>query len=155
MVTIEDATLDDIPRMTELLAVLFEQEEDFVPNPEKQRGGLRMLLNQPASGRVFVARSDGDIVGMVALLFTVSTVEGGRVAWLEDVVVAPELRGAGVGSKLVRHVLAFARQNGVKRINLLTDQVNTGAQRFYKQLGFQRSEMALYRWHSNRHAERS
>ncbi|MGB8463761.1 MAG: hypothetical protein WCE49_02335, partial [Terrimicrobiaceae bacterium] len=54
---IEPVALDDLPELTELLFELFSQEADFVPNREKEMRGLRLLLEQPSRGRVFVLRS--------------------------------------------------------------------------------------------------
>ena len=87
MEQIEQATADDIPQLAELLAMLFTQEADFRPDREKQMRGLRLIVDAPDRGRVFLARIDGQIVGMVSLLFTVSTAEGAAACWLEDLVV--------------------------------------------------------------------
>ena len=76
---VEPATLDDLPELTELLFELFSQEGDFIPNREKEMRGLRLLLEQPSRGRVFVLRSPIKIVGMINLLITISTAEGGFV----------------------------------------------------------------------------
>jgi len=51
---IEPATLDDLPELTELLRDLFLQEADFQPDREKQMRGLRLILEQPSRGRIFV-----------------------------------------------------------------------------------------------------
>ncbi len=58
---------------------------------------------------------------MVTILFTVSAAEGGRAAWLEDMLVHPDRRGQGIGWQLLSHALAEARIAGCTRITLLTD----------------------------------
>src|SRR5262245_40211256 len=78
METIEQATVEDIPELVELLTILFAQEADFTPDPRKQARGLKLIIDNPAVGAIFVTRDKGTIVGMVSLLFTVSTAEGGR-----------------------------------------------------------------------------
>ena len=78
---------------------------------------------------------------MVNLLYTVSTALGDRVALLEDMVVSPNVRGSGVGSRLMEHAIQFARLNGCKRITVLTDRENESAQRFYQKHGFGFSAM--------------
>jgi len=147
MEQIEPATLGDIPALADLLAVLFTQEADFRPNREKQERGLRLIIESPDVGVIFTAREGGEIVGMVSLLFTVSTAEGGRACWLEDMVVRPDLRCGGLGSRLLQTVIDYARSNGFARITLLTDQVNEGAIRFYGRHGFKPSEMKTLRLH--------
>jgi GNAT superfamily N-acetyltransferase len=145
MVTIEPASSEDIPHIAELLSALFMQEADFRPDSAKQVRGLQLIIEQPHVGRIFVARESGSIVGMVNLLFTVSTAEGGLVVLLEDLVVQPAHRGKGVGSALLRHAIDFAKANGFARITLLTDRVNEAAMRFYARHGFQLSAMVPMR----------
>lgn len=138
---ISPATPRDIAALCELLHVLFSQEAEFVPDGEAQSRGLALIIGNPETGRVLVARQGAEIVGMVSLLYTVSTALGARVALLEDMVVAPGSRGAGVGSQLLRHAIESARQDGCKRITLLTDRSNDAAQRFYHRYGFAPSSM--------------
>jgi GNAT superfamily N-acetyltransferase len=135
----------EIPRLTELLGELFRQERDFHPDPRRQSAGLRLILGDAKRGHVFVARVDGKVVGMVGLLYTVSTAEGGRVAWLEDFILDPEWRGKGIGTKLLRHVILYARQRHFKRIALLTDWNNLKAARIYQREGFCGSKMIPFR----------
>ncbi len=145
MQQIEQATVEDIPQLGELLAILFTQEADFTPDRARQERGLRLIIEQPEVGRIFCLRVGGRVVGMVSLLFTVSTAEGGRAAWLEDMVVHPTLRGQGLGERLLRHVIAEARALGCSRITLLTDSTNSSAMRFYERAGFVRSQMVPFR----------
>lgn len=138
---ISPATSSDIAALCELLHVLFSQEAEFVPDHGAQRRGLARIIGDPAIGRVLVARQGDEIVAMVSLLYTVSTALGARVALLEDMVVAPSSRGAGVGSRLLQNAIELARLDGCKRITLLTDRINGSAQRFYQRHGFALSPM--------------
>src|SRR2546430_13696535 len=72
-VVIEPATEADLDELSAMLGELFAQESDFRPDKEKQLRGLRLIFEQPSRGRVFVLRRDGAIVGMINLLFTIST----------------------------------------------------------------------------------
>jgi GNAT superfamily N-acetyltransferase len=138
---VEPATDGDIPALCELLALLFAQEAEFAPDASAQRRGLAGIIGDPRIGSILVAREDGAAVGMVNLLFTVSTALGERVALLEDMVVAPAARGRGVGAELLAHAIAHARARGCRRITLLTDGANEAAQRFYARHGFAASGM--------------
>jgi ribosomal protein S18 acetylase RimI-like enzyme len=141
MERIEPATGNDIPQLADLLTILFTQEVDFSPAREKQMRGLRLIIDDPSRGRIFVARVNGEIVGMVSLLFTVSTAEGAPACWLEDMVVRPDQRGNGLGARLLETGVSYAKANGFTRITLLTDRTNEGAIRFYQRHGFRLSEM--------------
>lgn len=138
---IEQATLEDLPQLTDLLFDLFTQEADFIPNRAKQMRGLRLILEQPNRGRIFVLRQNGTIFGMINLLFTISTAEGGFVIVLEDVIVHGEYRGRGFGDKLLHHAIEYAKKKDFARITLLTDRMNADGQRFFKNHGFVESKM--------------
>ncbi|MCA9392841.1 MAG: GNAT family N-acetyltransferase [Candidatus Omnitrophica bacterium] len=140
-----NASDSDIPELCRLLDILFSQEEEFAPNAEAQRKGLLKIMENPEIGHIMIARMDNKIVGMVNVLFTVSTALGERVAILEDMVILPETRGNGIGSKLLESAIQVAHINGCRRITLLTDQTNTSAQRFYLKHGFKLSTMVPFR----------
>lgn len=135
----------DLPAMVGLLAELFSIESDFAPDAAKQERALRMILAQPDRGRLFCARADGRTVGMANVLLTISTAEGGPVAILEDVIVAPDWRGRGLGERLTRYVLDWAAREGLARVTLLADRDNVRAHAFYERLGFHRSAMIVFR----------
>jgi len=141
---IRAAESEDIPRLAELLAILFAQEADFAPDRERQSRGLAAIVGNPDLGRIFCAVDAGQIVGMVSILFTVSTAEGGRAAWLEDMIVDPDWRGQGAG-RLLEHALQQARAAGCLRVSLLTDRTNSAAMRFYRRAGFEPSQMTPFR----------
>ncbi|MDP3743534.1 MAG: GNAT family N-acetyltransferase [Methylotenera sp.] len=142
---IELATVADIPELATLLSVLFSQELEFQPDVEAQCLGLANIISNPEIGEILTIRTHDSIVGMINLLYTVSTALGARVALLEDMVVLPQFRGAGVGSKLLQAAIARARVSGCKRITLLTDGDNEAAQKFYSNHGFTASRMVPFR----------
>ena len=142
---IEMATTSDIPTLCTLLDYLFSQEIEFKSNHETQSRGLEMILNNNNIGNIFVAKKNKTIVGMVILLYTVSTALGEQVVLLEDMVVSPNERELGIGSKLLDHAVKYATEKGCKRITLLTDKMNIRAQKFYKQHKFNRSSMIPFR----------
>ncbi len=139
------AVAEDIPELCLLLEQLFTQEGEFEPDHLAQERGLAAVINSQEIGDILVARHSGEVIGMVNILYTISTALGGRVGILEDMVVLPNWRGSGVGSKLLGHAIESARNSGCKRITLLTDSDNDGAQRFYQRHGFSRSSMVVFR----------
>ncbi len=138
---ISSASAADIPALCGMLGLLFTQEAEFSPDREAQARGLGLILATPELGTILVAREAGAIIGMVSLLFTVSTALGSRVALLEDMVVAPDHRGKGIGSCLLEAAIDHAHNTGCGRITLLTDRVNARAQSFYRRHGFELSPM--------------
>jgi GNAT superfamily N-acetyltransferase len=142
---IDFATADDLPDLADLLAELFALESDFAPDRARQLAGLRLILEQPALGRLFVLRVAGRVAGMANALVTVSTAEGGRVLLLEDVIISGRHRGSGLGRRLVEHVFEWARGQGMTRVTLLADRANAPALAFYERLGFGPSAMRVLR----------
>jgi len=135
----------DVPQLVELLGILFTQEAELNPDPEKQRRALEIILAQPARARIYVARDGDAVVAMAALHFTTSTAEGGKVAWFEDCIVRPEHRRKGIGKDLLEFVIAQARAEGALRVMLLTDGDNASAQALYRKSGFADSSMLAMR----------
>jgi len=143
---VEPATIEDLPALTELLRDFFASSEDFSPDQVLQERGLRLILEQPNRGRIFVARNKDKIFGMVNLLFTISTARGGFVILLEDVVMHPDHRGQGYGAMLLKYVVAFAKKKNFKRITLLTDRLSERSQHFFQKQGFEHSHMIPMRY---------
>ncbi len=142
---VSPATREDIPRLCELLAILFAQEAEFTPDPARQTQGLEAIIGDPAIGQILVLREGGRIVGMVNVLFTVSTFLGAKAALLEDMIVHPDHRGKGAGTALVQAARQCAHERGCRRITLLTDGANAQARSFYEKMGFVASPMMPYR----------
>jgi GNAT superfamily N-acetyltransferase len=140
-VVIEPAISEDLDDLSTLLGELFSQESDFRPDKAKQLRGLRLIFEQPNRGRVFVLRRDRVIVGMINLLFTISTAEGGFVILLEDLVIHKDYRDEGYGSMLLEYAINFARQKNFRRITLLTDRPEIRSQNFFRRHGFVESHM--------------
>lgn len=138
---VEPATIEDLPGLTDLVMELFALSDDFTPDHDAQERGLALILEQPSRGRIFVVRNDTRIIGMVNLLFTISTAMGGFVILMEDVIVHPAHRGQGYGTMLLDKVIEFAKQKDFKRITLLTDRISAESQNFFKKNGFEYSNM--------------
>jgi GNAT superfamily N-acetyltransferase len=150
---VEPATIEDLPLLTELLMDLFSQESDFRPDYNNQMRGLRLILEQPNRGRIFVLRSANRIIGMINLLITISTAEGGFVILLEDLIIHQNFRGQGMGGELLRYALDYARQKDFLRITLLTDRMSEESFKFFEKFGFVRSDMVPMRLYLGSAAE--
>ncbi len=143
--TIKLANISDIPDLCNLLYYLFEQEADFTPDEEKQTKGLSLILENENYGHILIAKKDDVAIGMVCILYTVSTALGSKVAIIEDVIVHPHCRNSGIGSELIDSACEFAREQGCARATLLTDIDNENAHRFYMRHGFNKSTMVPFR----------
>jgi ribosomal protein S18 acetylase RimI-like enzyme len=85
-----------------------------------------------AKGHAFViARSDGELIGTGALLI----LEDG-VGQMVRVSVSRSYRRGGIGAAIARHLLDVARQRGLRRVQVETNNDWYDAIRLYERLGF-------------------
>lgn len=134
--TLQRATKEDIPFLCHLLGELFTKESDFKKDYEKQERALHLIIADEKIGHILVAKEDGKTLGMVSLLYTVSTALGAKVAMLEDMVVTNKEHNRGIGSALLSFAIEFASKQGYQRITLLSDDDNTKAHAFYERHSF-------------------
>jgi len=88
-------------------------------------------------GELLVALIDGEVVGMCQIIvFRHFQHSAGRCAELESVYVRGDLRGRGVGARLIEHAERFARERGCYRVQLTSRDERHDAHRFYESNGY-------------------
>ncbi len=146
---IRPATRSDINAMVELLHRLFTIEADFDFSAERQQRGLELLLAAPAAA-VMVAEKEGAVVGMATAQLVISTAEGGPSLLLEDLVVVPTRQNQGIGTELLIALDEWGCALGADRMQLLADRTNLPALNFYRQKGWQETQLICLRKYSNK-----
>ena len=105
----------------------------------------RRLLGQEDNMMALIARDDkGQALGIAALVFHRSTWSRTWYCYLEDLFVAPEARGGGVGRALIEATYAEADKRGVNRTYWATQDDNATARKLYDRIG-QLTEFVQYR----------
>lgn len=145
MINISTATTKDLHSLCDLLLLLMQQEADFTPNTPAHLKGLRMVIEHPQMGCILKAEKDGQVIGMIGLLYSISTAIGAKTVTFEDFILSPEYRGKGYGQELFSAALKKAKEEQCHRVTLLTDKDNVSAQRFYNRNGLSTSAMIPFR----------
>jgi ribosomal protein S18 acetylase RimI-like enzyme len=142
MILIRTAKPDDVPQLVALLKALFAIEADFYFDPDKQARGLQSLLKSDKAC-ILVAESSDDkkLRGMCSIQTLISTAEGGPVGLLEDLIVAADFRNLGIGKKLLSEAVYWAERQGLKRLQLLADNNNSPALKFYGGQNWQSTQL--------------
>ena len=125
--------VNEIPEHLGVESVDFQIEIRSEPSPEwlAVQGDHqleRIMRNYPA--RYAQVKSEGKIVGI------------GRIATYEKwslatrVFVDPEFRGKGIGTLLMRTLMAAAKEDGATKVGLQVDSENGAGLALYKSMGF-------------------
>lgn len=139
--TIRKAVPGDVKTLIKLLQILFSIETDFQFDESKQGRGLQLMIAAPGRRCIMVAEADGQVIGMCSAQLLISTAAGGTVALVEDMVVAGEYRGRGIGKHLLSAIEDWAVQQGAERLELLADRANTPALNFYEKMKWRQTHL--------------
>jgi aminoglycoside 6'-N-acetyltransferase len=145
--TIRPATPEDEPALTELQRTSaihhasIDPKRWRAPTPEDSAASRRYWHTRQPRDQGLVAEADGTLVGMIELwLRRPADIRGARIPKLDadlGIVVAPDWRGRGIGTALLRSAEDWARSQGAERMILDLSSANTGALRLYERLGYE------------------
>jgi ribosomal protein S18 acetylase RimI-like enzyme len=128
-----------------LIAPLFDSYRQFygvAPDPQAAAAFIRDRL-QAKESIIFLAEAGAEgarePVGFVQLFPSFSSVAACRIWVLNDLFVAPDARGQGVGRALMEAARQHAVQSGAKRLTLETMAENRAAWSLYEDLGYVRN----------------
>ena len=105
---------------------------EFVGTQEQLR---EALFGERPVAEAALAEQDGEPVGFVLWYTTFSTFQCLPGAWVEDLFVRPDRRGAGAGRELLAYVARVAVERGYGRVELAALDWNEPALGFYRTLG--------------------
>lgn len=128
--TAKPTDMKEVLGLIQELAV-FENEPDAVEITEEDliRDGF-----EGDSFKCFVAEKEARIVG-IALVYPRYSTWKGVALHLEDLIVTQSLRGSGIGSALLKQVVDYAKELGVKRVSWDVLDWNEPAISFYEAKG--------------------
>ena len=114
-------------------------------NKEKQSMLIQGLKDHPTAEILLMKK--GDIYAGMATIFTnYSTFNIQPYIYIHDVVVLDTFRGKGLGKLLIKHLNEVAKERGYCKLSLEVREDNSGAQKVYKELGFDECTPKMLYW---------
>ncbi len=121
----------------------FNAIESIAWDPAAGRAALDTLLANPALGFVLVAHADDALAGYVVVTYGFDLEFRGRDAWVTELWVAAERRGAGLGRVLLDAAIASASTQQVRALHLQVRPENARARHLYQAHGFTASKRLI------------
>ncbi len=140
--SIREAQAGDLPA----LVAIFAADEvgghgdttDASQRPHYERAFATIAAS--ASDTLYVAELDGEVVGTFqTTLVTALTGRGGASLIVEAVQTRGDMRGRGIGARMIAHAIERGREVGARQAQLTSNLSRTDAHRFYERLGFAKS----------------
>jgi GNAT superfamily N-acetyltransferase len=135
MLTIREATPEDIDLIHGFILALADYERLSHEVRTDKAVLAKHLFGPRPMAEVLIAQLDGAPVGFALFFHNFSTFEGRPGVYLEDLFVAPEARGQGVGKTLLARLAQLAVERDCARLEWWVLDWNTPAIEFYKSLG--------------------
>ncbi len=133
---VRNATENDIESIQEISKITWADTYTFLPNGQMEfmlnwMYSNNSLLEQMNTGhQFFVAEFENNIVG-----FASTSLQQSNIYKLNKLYVLPSTQKTGAGKALLQRVIAFAKENDAKEIQLQVNR-NNKAKDFYIKQGF-------------------
>jgi ribosomal protein S18 acetylase RimI-like enzyme len=126
MESVRRATPPDLPAVRAVVSAAYARYLDRMDRPPAPM--LADYAAEVESGRLWVAGEP--IAGLIELI------ETGDSLHVANVAVHPSAQGTGLGRRLMEFAEEQARQRGLTRLDLFTNEVMTENQAIYARLGY-------------------
>lgn len=130
---IEEVTHENLNEVLDLIKKYQEFYGNTI-NDEKNRAFFSQFIDSD-DGVLHLYRIDGKAIGFSTIYNGFSSTQAETVAILNDLYVLPSHRGRGYARELVNHAIRIANLKGYTRLQWLTAQDNSKAQKLYKTIG--------------------
>ena len=138
---IREAEADDLPALLRLYGQL--GGPGTLPGEFSAREALSAISAQPGM-HLLVVEVNGEVAGTVTLVVAPNLTHFARPwAQVENMVVDEELRGQGIGRRLLDRCVELATEAGCYKLQLQSAEHRLDAHRFYESFGFQPSSVGF------------
>lgn len=141
---IRKATTNDIPRILELLSQVNDVHAEgrpdyFIKGKRKyEENELRKILDDDTSP-IFVCEEECDVKGyafcMIQDFSHCDNLHPDKSLYIDDICVDEKYRRQGIGKKLYKHVVQYAKEERCFNISLNVWDKNPEAKAFYENMG--------------------
>jgi GNAT superfamily N-acetyltransferase len=115
------------------------------PSDDELLALSRALIADPdRDGVQLLARNGGEAVGFATIYWSWATTIASRIGVMNDLFVAPDVRGTGAAEQLILACVEECRQHGAAELTWQTAPDNERAQRVYDRVGATRSQWVDY-----------
>lgn len=118
-------------------------EDGYPFDPAVQREAFGRLLAEPALGAAWLAEDGGRVVAYVVVTLGWSLEFGGRDGFVDELYVAPEARGSGLGREGLAAAETGACALGVRALHLEVELDKPETRTWYRRTGFAEHGRAL------------
>jgi GNAT superfamily N-acetyltransferase len=141
--SIRRARAEDLPALLELWLGLVDYHRRLTPEFPAMAGIREVIASEIRRGvqrdfcRLYVADEGARLVGFLfAEVESTSSPSEPPPAWIHELWVEPEARGAGIGARLLREAETFFAERGVARLSVRVESANEVGRSFWARHGF-------------------
>ena len=146
---IRKCTLEDKKDWVRLnkLFIEYEYKDENIWNSPLKFGNLEedfeLILND-TSTILFAIIEEEKMIGFMNIQCFYSIWSHGKVFFLDDFFIEENFRRKGYGEKALKDLQKYAKKSGIKRIQLMAENTNPRAIKFYKKHKFNEQEIHLF-----------
>jgi ribosomal protein S18 acetylase RimI-like enzyme len=143
VISIAEPTVDDIPAIEALLRQLVAAMDDTEGvDPRTVAENVRVLMDDPQA-HFLLAKAGDEALGFINFTTRRTALHVGPSGLIDELVVAADHRGIGIGKMLVSAAIETCRRLGCCEVEVSTEMSNTQAREFYKRCGFDEDAVLL------------
>ena len=141
---IETVSKDNLSEVLPLIRQYHEfYKVEDISDSRNEEFFMRFGESNPA-GCQFLYRQDNTVAGFATVYFTYTSTITAKVAVMNDLFTLPEMRGCGIGRKLVEHCHLYAKKKDAVRLQWITAPDNKKAQSLYNSIDIDKHTWLLY-----------
>ncbi len=153
-ITFRDAVPEDYEQISEIFSEMDLLHAKALPQvfkkpktPLRSRRHIAEILSDPTS-TIIIAESGEKILGLVQVMVrdapAFPVFHRRRYGWIETFAVREAFRRRGVGRKLMRRALDWAKAGGAETCELNVWEFNRDAIEFYNKLGYRTASRRMW-----------